>query len=131
MLFEMSRTEVEHVALCFNLRAIGAVPIPMNGPDLPAPAFRLRFIRSMLQEPPPASFVFDFDSADLWLLDTLLTDSDPRGTKLPDGQPALGLVKRIWAAMIAAEEGGYARNDDDDENQHAGAHGDEALHRAG
>ena len=54
--------------------------------------------------------MFELDSDQLRALDTLLTDSDPRSVKLPDGTPVMGLVEKIWRARLGGD--GNARDED-------------------
>lgn len=107
----LTHEEAEHIALSFNLRDIGDVPLPASTPRFGGPVLRLTFTKAALTATDP--MMFELDVASLWALDTLLTDGDTRGEKLPSGEPVLGLVKKVWRAIIEAEEGGDAYHDQD------------------
>ncbi len=70
---------------------------------------RLTFVRALRS---PGPFMFEFDRQTLRALDMLLTDSDPREGKLPDGTAIMGLVETIWLSLLGETED--ARDNDHD-----------------
>lgn len=120
----LTRDERRHLAYLYNERALGGVPKPEFEPS----RLRLRIIRAAMDS--EAERPYGFSVFELRALDTLLTDVDPRGAKLPDGTPALALVEKIWRAMLEAEEGGHAHDDQDHHGQPDADHG-APLHQPG
>ena len=87
------------------------------------PEWRLQWLsifRSGAEGPHMVAMTTD----ELWLLDTALMRTDPRGAKLPDGTLVLELLTKIWDALLEAYEKGTDHADDED------AHGYSAADRA-
>lgn len=125
----LTSAEVEHLALTVDLRT---EEWP-DGVEAGGSAFRIQFIKDATAS---ADGMYAFTRAELWLLDGVLLKPDPRGAKLPNGEPVYGLLKKIWAALVEsyAEKEANNGNRDRDHDHHAGTYhgaGDEAALRSG
>lgn len=121
MLLVLSRAACEHIAYSCNERALresGVLPLT------DVEELRLLFVRATLGQDDP--LMFEFTRPQVRTLDTLLTDSDPREGKLPDGTPVLALVESIWRALIGESDAG---NHDDHAHLGPGADEEATLHR--
>ena len=104
MLLVLSLAACQHIAYTMNERAWrGTELLSQSGSE----ELRLRFVVASRSKTDP--MMFRLDRAELRALDTLLTDSDPREGKLPDGTSILALVETIWDALIGEE---HARDKD-------------------
>lgn len=121
MLLVLSLAACKHINLCFNERA-------WRGTDLLSATdpFEMREMFLVAARESADPMMFTLSRPQLRALDMMLTDSDPREGKLPDGSPVMSLVETIWNALL--EEAGHARHEDRD--AHLIAHEDdrEAVH---
>ena len=106
MLLMLSQAACQHIAYLCNERAWRDTGL--RSPT-EAEEFRVLFVRATLGGGDP--LMFTFTRTQMRALDMLLTDSDPREGKLPDGTPILALVETIWRTLIGDDDAG-------DENNH-------------
>lgn len=113
MLVMLSRAACQHLAYTMNERRWRETGLLLaSEPE----ALRLRFVKATLGVEDP--LLFELSRAQVRALDMLLTDTDPREGKLPDGSRVLALVEAVWHALIGDEDGG-----DRDHHDDAHAHG--------
>ena len=95
MLLILSHAACEHIVYLCNERAWRDTGLlaPLESEDM-----RLKFIAATFERADP--LMFELTRVQLRALDMLLTDSDPREGKTPDGVPIMTLVETIWAALI-------------------------------
>lgn len=122
MLFQMSLAEVQHLNYGVNERGwrdtgLLSVSEPEN--------MRGMFLRAALKSPGP--YLFNLSQVQLRAIDMLLTDSDPRDGKLPDGSPVLDFVHRIWQALIGGDNADYNEDRLANEDNGAPSSGAEAV----
>jgi len=123
MLLVLSRAACKHIAYSCNERVLRESGL-IAAAD--TEELRLEFVRATLGETDP--LMFDFTRTQLRVLDMLLTDSDPREGKLPDGTPVLELVEMIWRVLIG--ESGDAGHEDHHTNLDPGADAEAALRQS-
>lgn len=112
MLVVLSQAACRHIAYLCNERSWRDTGLIAQSE---AEALRLQFVRAALEETDP--LMFTLTRPQVRALDMLLTDSDPREGKLPDGSRVLELVETIWRLLIGDTD---ARNEDNHQNAVAG-----------
>jgi hypothetical protein len=113
MFLVLSQAACQHITYLCNERAWRDTGL--LGPS-DAEELRTMFVRAVLGHTDP--MMFNLSRVQMRALDILLTDSDPRDGKLPDGTPVLALVETIWRTLIGED---HAADEDHHENLIAGA----------
>ena len=100
MLLILSHAACEHIVYLCNERAWRDTGLlaPLESEDM-----RLKFIAATFERADP--LMFELTRVQLRALDMLLTDSDPREGKLPDGTSILALVETVWKLLIGESDG--------------------------
>jgi len=122
MLMMLSQAACQHIAYLCNERAWRETGLLAQSE---AETLRLQFVKAALGETDP--LMFTLTRPQVRALDMLLTDSDPREGKLPDGSRVLLLVEDIWRSLIGEND---ARDEDDHQNAHAGADAGATISRS-
>ena len=122
MFLTLNLAACQHLAYLCNERAWRDTGLlgPAEAEEL-----RLLFVQAALSQSGP--MMFNLTRTQMRALDMLLTDSDPREGKLPDGTPILDLVETIWRTLIGED---HAGDQDDHENFVAGADAGAPIYRS-
>ncbi|MFA7249108.1 MAG: hypothetical protein WC273_05685 [Dehalococcoidia bacterium] len=118
----MSHAACQHIAYLCNERSWRDTGLVSQAD---AEALRLLFVRAAFGRTDP--LMFSLTRTQIRALDTLLTDTDPREGKLPDGTPVLDLVEAIWRTLIGDDD---ASDQDNHEDSVAGTDAGTPVHRS-
>lgn len=88
----LTKPEVLHLALTQNERVLRDTQVGVDTFQLRSLFIRANFDTSDVM-------MFELDRTQLRAIDMLLTDGDPREAKLPDGNPVMQLVEKVWRCL--------------------------------
>lgn len=112
----LTAPEAEYLAVVFSAEDTEHV---LFTEEFDSVGWRVKMVAAALDAPVGLEMTLE----ELLMVDHLLIRNDPRASKLSDGTPVLGLLKRVWAAV--AQEG-YNANGSTHENAYGHADGDRA-----